>query len=406
MRGQGGRTWLRFAVVWMGIAAMIVGVTVMPRVYAAEPDVPTLFYNDAAWAMDNYYPSLGYTVGSMEDFWLPLSFYEEIDGIRVTRGTARNHTIFVVQDTVSGKYLSFNVNDSTYAQTERSTLILIHTMLYSKERYLPMRDLCAYFGWTFEISDDHRSVRICDGRQQKTFDELLAVYRPPVVTDTQTGETTEDQTQPPDTEPMRPGIYLASSVHLTFEDIDDVHTPALLDSLALFGARGTFFVTGEQMAHHTDIVLRILTEGHSIGLHGMTADESVLYTTEGMLESLAEENELLCALVGRKTRFVRMPNGSRSGRLYLTAAQKRALEDTGYLLWDWNISAMDHDPVYTPDMVLEKIDTALRLVYVPVIRMHCTELAAQVLPTLLQRLEDAGVKTAQITEASSPVVFP
>ena len=187
----------------------------------------------------------------------------------------------------------------------------------------------------------------------------------------------------------------------------DATTSALPEeTLALFGARGTFFVTGEQMAHHTDVVLRILTEGHSIGLHGMTADESVLYTTEGMLDSLAQENELLCALVGRKTRFVRMPNGSRSGRLYLTAAQKRALEDTGYLLWDWNISAMDHDPVYTPDMVLEKIDTALRLVYVPVIRMHCTELAAQVLPTLLQRLEDAGVKTAQITEASSPVVFP
>ncbi|MBO5670756.1 MAG: hypothetical protein J6S41_04340, partial [Clostridia bacterium] len=154
MRGQGGRTWLRFAVVWMSIAAMIVGVTVMPRVYAAEPDVPTLFYNDAAWAMDNYYPSLGYTVGSMEDFWLPLSFYGEIENIRIRRGTARNHTVFLIQDTATGKYLSFNINDSAYAQTERSTLILINTMLYSKERYLPMRDMCAYFGWTFEISED------------------------------------------------------------------------------------------------------------------------------------------------------------------------------------------------------------------------------------------------------------
>lgn len=398
---------VRFAAIWLCIAAIIVGVTVMPQTLAAETEAPTLFYNDTAWAMDDYYPSLGYIIGAMEDFWLPLSFYEEIEGIRVRRGTARNHTVFVIQDTVSGRYLSFNLNDSTYAQTERSTLILIHTMLYSRERYLPMRDMCAYFGWTFEISDDHRSVRICDGNQQKTFDALLEVYRPPViVTETETEETTAPQTEPPGTEPPHPDTYLASAVYLTFEDIDDVHTPALLDTLALFDAHGMFFVTGEQLAQHTDIVLRLLTEGHSIGLHGMTADETALYKTEDMLASLGEENELLYAITGRKTRFVRMPNGSRSGRLYLTDAQKLALADTGYLLWDWNISAMDHDPNYTPDKVFEKIDAALRISYVPVIRMHCTETAAQVLPILLQNLTDAGVKTVRITEATPPVVFP
>ncbi len=405
--------WLRFSAVWMSILALIIGVTVtgvsvMPHVLAAgeEYEAPTLFYNDTAWAMDDYYPSLGYIIGAMEDFWIPLSFYEEIEGIRVRRGAAKNNTVFVIQDTETEKYLSFNLNDSTYAQTERATLILIHTRLFSKERYLPMRDMCSYFGWTFEISDDHRSVRICDGGEQKTFDELLAVYAPPAETETETQPETPPVTEPGTEPDDNPDIYRAHTVYLTFEDIDSTVTPLLLDCLQTYDVRAAFFATGEQLSQHPETVLRILAEGHALGLHGMTADETELQDTDGLLASFDAENELLYALVRRKTRLIRMPEGSRSGKLYLTDRQKDALADAGYVLWDWNISAMDHAPGYTAEAVLAKIDAALKTSYYPVIRMHCTETASIVLPQLLQRLTDAAVAVGAITEATAPVVFP
>ena len=138
----------------------------------------------------------------------------------------------------------------------------------------------------------------------------------------------------------------------------------------------------------------------------MTSDETALWKTEDLLAALDEENELLYALVRRKTRLVRLPEGSQSGKLYLTEKQRSELADHGYNLWDWNISAMDHDRNYDSDRVLSKVHEALVVSYYPVIRMHCTETAAQVLPSLLQRLNDADVSAKMITEATVPVVFP
>lgn len=405
-RMQHVRHWWRFAAVWLCVAAVLVGSVILPQIHAADTGkAPTLFYNDTAWAMDAYYPSLGFTVGATEDFWIPLSFFEEFDNIRIRRGAAKNHTIFVIQDTVSEKYLSFNINDSTFAQTERATLIQINTMLFSKERYLPMRDMCAYFGWTFEISDDHRTVRICDGKQTKRFSELLAPYAPPDVGETDTAEPvvtepTTDKTDPP------PEFYRSRTVYLTFEDIEDTNTPVILDTLAQHNAYATFFVSGEQMSLYPELVLRIITEGHTLGLHGMSGDETAIRKTEDLIASFDAENELLYALIRRKTRLIRLPNGSRSGKLVLTDDQKTALGAAGYVMWDWNISAMDHDAGYTRDTVLAKIDAAMKSSYYPVIRMHCTALAAEVLEQLLVRLEDAGTTPTVITLTDSPVVFP
>lgn len=400
------RHWCRFAAVWLCLAAIIVGGVTLPQIHAADAyRAPTLFYNDTAWAMDAYYPSLGFIVGATEDFWIPLSFYEEIDNMYVRRGAARNHTVFVIQDTETEKYLSFNLNDSTFAQTERGTLLMLNTMLFSKERYLPMRDMCEYFGWTFEISDDHRSVRICDGGQKKHFSELLAAYAPPDVEDTETAE-------PPVTEPVTEPVeqpsdgYRSPTVYLTFEDIEETYTPGLLDTLAEHGAYATFFVSGEQMSQYPDLILRIIAEGHALALHGMNGDEYALRQTEDILSSFDEENELLYALIRRKTRLIRLPNGSRSGRLVLTDSQKTALETAGYVMWDWNISAMDHDPGYTADMVLAKIDAAMKSSYYPVIRMHCTAVADEVLEPLLGRLAEAGCTPRAITLTNTPVVFP
>ena len=213
-------------------------------------------------------------------------------------------------------------------------------------------------------------------------------------------------TTPPSVTPSKPQSYRSDTVYLTFEDIDDVYTPAILDTLSAYDAPAVFFVSGEQLSLYTDVVLRILAEGHAIGLHGMTSDELALWKIEDLIDNLDEENALLYAFVRRKTRLVRLPEGSQSGKLYLTEKQRDALAEQGYILWDWNISAMDHDSTYDADKVLAKVHEALLVSYYPVIRMHCTETASQILPILLQRLEDFDVAAQLITEATTPVVFP
>src|SRR5437867_2629105 len=58
------------------------------------------------------------------------------------------------------------------------------------------------------------------------------------------------------------------ALSLTFDDgPHPVHTPRLLDRLAEYGIRGTFFVIGERVAAQPAIARRIVEEGHDIGNH-------------------------------------------------------------------------------------------------------------------------------------------
>ena len=55
---------------------------------------------------------------------------------------------------------------------------------------------------------------------------------------------------------------------ITFDDGPDEHwTAVLLDRLATHGARATFFVIAPRAAAHPDLVTRILSHGHTVGLH-------------------------------------------------------------------------------------------------------------------------------------------
>jgi peptidoglycan-N-acetylglucosamine deacetylase len=59
-----------------------------------------------------------------------------------------------------------------------------------------------------------------------------------------------------------------SKIYLTFDDgPDPLQTPRILDILAEHKIKGTFFLIGEAVEKHPEILLRIRTEGHSIGSH-------------------------------------------------------------------------------------------------------------------------------------------
>lgn len=60
-------------------------------------------------------------------------------------------------------------------------------------------------------------------------------------------------------------------VYLTFEDgPTDAYTPQILDILAQYGAKATFFPSGSHIAGHEEILRRILREGHALGNHLVT----------------------------------------------------------------------------------------------------------------------------------------
>ena len=59
-----------------------------------------------------------------------------------------------------------------------------------------------------------------------------------------------------------------NALYLTFDDgPHPTITPLVLDILALYNAKATFFCIGDRVKRYPDIMKRIVAEGHSIGNH-------------------------------------------------------------------------------------------------------------------------------------------
>ncbi len=58
---------------------------------------------------------------------------------------------------------------------------------------------------------------------------------------------------------------------LTFDDGPNPEvTPRLLDALAAIGQQATFFVIGSHVRRHPELIRRMVSEGHAVGLHSDT----------------------------------------------------------------------------------------------------------------------------------------
>ena len=416
--------------------SLLLAVSVLYAADTGDVRIPTLFYNDSVWKDDRSWPAEGFVRGGTQDFWIPLGFFESMENVKVKRGAGNTINYFVISDTVTGRYLSFDAQ-SEYVQTERGTLLVLKTLLMRKERYLPMRDLCAYFGWSFAIekTDAFTAVRITDGGETLTFDALLLPYlpetetetetpepppvvteppvvKPPVVTEPVTAEPPPVVTEPPappepPVPPEPPETFRAETVFLTFEGIEPEKTARIAGLLAEYEVHAAFFVTGEELLAYPETVTALLIAGHSVGLRTMSEDTEALTDVDAVLASLAEENELFYQLTKRKLRLARLPEGTHTGTLHLTAEEKRMIGDAGYSLWDWNVAAMDHSREYTADMVYEKVKNGLRSIRNPVVRFRCTDTAAAALERILQLISSVPAMTAErISDADAGVVFP
>ena len=120
-------------------------------------------------------------------------------------------------------------------------------------------------------------------------------------------------------EPVPPRVPAAAAapeagdlkyVALTFDDGPSPRcTPRLLDGLAEYGARATFFVVGCQTVKDPDIVRRIAAEGHQVGNHSYDHPQLDSLTCAQALDDLQKNDDLLRELLGEGDYWVRPPYG-------------------------------------------------------------------------------------------------
>lgn len=132
-------------------------------------------------------------------------------------------------------------------------------------------------------------------------------------------------------------------VFLTFDDgpIPQM-TPWILDMLANYDFKATFFCVGENAARYPELVDRILAEGHMLGNHTQNHLNGWLTDKETYLENVAACDRII------DTTLFRPPYGK------LRRSQFNAIKSEKSVIM-WDVLSGDFDPSITKEKCLSNV---------------------------------------------------
>jgi peptidoglycan/xylan/chitin deacetylase (PgdA/CDA1 family) len=124
---------------------------------------------------------------------------------------------------------------------------------------------------------------------------------------------------------------------MTFDDGPSAAlTPKLLDILAAHHIKATFFVLGEMVAEHPEILARAAREGHEIASHSWSHPNLGKMSQESVRSQLQRTDEIIKNATGARPTLFRPPYGS------ITERQKRWIHDEfGYDIILWDVDPLD-----------------------------------------------------------------
>lgn len=149
---------------------------------------------------------------------------------------------------------------------------------------------------------------------------------------------------------------IVRKIHLTFDDGPSNYTEEILDILAEYNVKATFFVVGKEDAHSLDMYKKIVEEGHTIGMHSYSHKYNEIYASkENYIEDLEKLQNLLYDVTGVKPMICRFPGGS-SNTVSKVPIQELVdyLEEKNIKFHDWNVSSGDATSDYiSADKIVE-----------------------------------------------------
>ncbi|MEF9908035.1 polysaccharide deacetylase family protein [Streptomyces sp. P9-A2] len=147
--------------------------------------------------------------------------------------------------------------------------------------------------------------------------------------------------RPPGRTPVRSAPLLrvsgrGSTMVLTFDDGPDPrYTPDILDTLAAYDVRAMFFVCGEMVSYHKDLLARMSDEGHVVGNHTWS-HPLLTRLTRGRIRS---EMERTCDIIekgyGERPQWFRAPYGAWNRAAFQLGAE------LGMEPFAWTVDTLD-----------------------------------------------------------------
>lgn len=133
------------------------------------------------------------------------------------------------------------------------------------------------------------------------------------------------------------------SVYLTFDDGPiPSSTPFILDTLAEYDAKATFFMVGENVLRYHDLYNRIVEEGHQVGNHTFNHMGSLKHWALTYGINIQKANELIHA------HLFRPPHGWMRWSVYWWLSRR-------YQIVMWDLVTRDYSKWMTAEDVLKNV---------------------------------------------------
>lgn len=145
-------------------------------------------------------------------------------------------------------------------------------------------------------------------------------------------------------------------IYLTFDDGPGKYTDDLLEILAKYDIKATFFTCGNGLP---ELVTKIYEAGHTVGIHCRNHNYKEVYASEeAYFEDLFYMQDFIYECTGERTTLVRFPGGSSntvsSFNPGIMTRLTEQLEQTGFQYFDWNVSSGDSGTKDT-EAILQKM---------------------------------------------------
>lgn len=201
------------------------------------------------------------------------------------------------------------------------------------------------------------------------------------------------------------------TAYLTFDDGPSANTGRILDALRESGQKATFFVVGKNIPGHEDMLRRMVSEGHTIGVHTDSHDYRKIYASvEAFLEDFHRTYTAVYEACGVRPEIFRFPGGSVNS--YNRAIYQPLIAEMlrrGFVYYDWSVSGEDATGKdYTPEQLAALVMEGAEGFAHPLILLHDAGdkgNTAAAVPRILQGLAAEGYTCAPLTNAVEPVFF-
>lgn len=181
-------------------------------------------------------------------------------------------------------------------------------------------------------------------------------------------------------------------IALTFDDGPSPKlTPKLLDLLAAHHIKATFFVIGQNVVEHPEVVARAVREGHEIGNHSWSHPDLARMSDEAVRLQLKRTEDAIQNAAGIRPRFLRPPYGA------ITARQKRWIhQEFGYDIILWDVDPYDWrrpGPIVVCNRILKETRRG------SIVLSHDIHPGTiEAMPATLDQLESKGFKFVTVSE--------